>query len=359
MSYSFYRFLLAQFNIDILADRTTPKSMKTALADLPKGNGALHAAYDQIMQRINKQSDGLRSLAIRALTWITFAERLLSFTELRHALAVEPGEECFDEDNLDDGEQILSVCAGLVGLDQDTQIVSLVHYTTQEYLRGPGNQHLSKPHEMIALTCLTYLLFDDYETAFYRSKGWLDSEPKSDLLISEDKEYIASIKLFNPKVLLWAPRFLDPPRLLETELRQYPLAFYAACYWGVHVRRCPNAVLEPIVAKLLEQPRKVVAASLPLTLELLYPFFNQDSISQNEKDNTDREPVYAIHLASYFGLMKVVCTLLEDVKSVAFMQDYTGKTALDWAAYGGHREIFKILLKHEKVTLELENVNRH
>jgi len=53
--------------------------------------------------------------------------------ELRHALAVEVGEPKLDEDNLTSTDLVVSVCAGLVTIDEKSDIIRLVHYTTQEY----------------------------------------------------------------------------------------------------------------------------------------------------------------------------------------------------------------------------------
>ncbi len=53
--------------------------------------------------------------------------------ELQYAIAVEIGESELDEENLPDIEDIISVCAGLVTIDEQSGVIRLVHYTTQEY----------------------------------------------------------------------------------------------------------------------------------------------------------------------------------------------------------------------------------
>ena len=54
--------------------------------------------------------------------------------ELQHALAVETGTSELDEENLLEIGDLISVCAGLVIADEESNIIRLVHYTTQEYL---------------------------------------------------------------------------------------------------------------------------------------------------------------------------------------------------------------------------------
>ena len=46
---------------------------------------------------------------------------------------MEEGEPALDQDNLPELENMVSVCAGLVTIDEDSNVIRLVHYTTQEY----------------------------------------------------------------------------------------------------------------------------------------------------------------------------------------------------------------------------------
>jgi len=74
-----------------------------------------------------------RLLARRVLSWMTYVQRLLTTGELCHAVGVEAGDKELDDDNIPDVEDVASVCAGLVTLDEESKIIRLVHYTTQEY----------------------------------------------------------------------------------------------------------------------------------------------------------------------------------------------------------------------------------
>jgi hypothetical protein len=51
--------------------------------------------------------------------------------ELRRALAVEVGDLELGEDNLQEIEEMVSVCADLITVDEESDIIRLVHYTTQ------------------------------------------------------------------------------------------------------------------------------------------------------------------------------------------------------------------------------------
>jgi hypothetical protein len=133
------RLLLARLHVDSLLDKRTIKDVKTSLPKLTKGAAALDVAYTDALQRIEGQLEGDRELARRVLSWITFAKRPLTTTEICCALAVEPEEAEIDPDSVPDSEDIVSVCAGLVVVDQESAIIRLVHYTTQEYFERTGD----------------------------------------------------------------------------------------------------------------------------------------------------------------------------------------------------------------------------
>lgn len=92
------------------------------LGKLPRGKERLRKAYD----------DDDSKLAKTVLSWITYAERPLTTEKLWQALAVDPGDTDLKKDNILDVEDFVSVCAGLVTVDETSNIVRLIHYTTQE-----------------------------------------------------------------------------------------------------------------------------------------------------------------------------------------------------------------------------------
>ncbi|KAF1937063.1 hypothetical protein EJ02DRAFT_357708, partial [Clathrospora elynae] len=89
--------------------------------------------YRATMKRIDDQAERDSELATRALMWVSNAARLLNAQELCSALSLEPDDTEFDTDNLLDIELIVSVCAGLVIVEEESEIIRLVHYTAQEY----------------------------------------------------------------------------------------------------------------------------------------------------------------------------------------------------------------------------------
>ena len=109
--------------------------------------------------RIHSQIEEEKALALRALLWISTSFRPLSVQELRHALAVNPEDEDFDEEGLIDPNLIVSVCAGLIAIDTESKTIRLVHFTVDEYFRMTNGRWFPDAHALIAMTCLTYISF--------------------------------------------------------------------------------------------------------------------------------------------------------------------------------------------------------
>ncbi|KAF2179090.1 hypothetical protein K469DRAFT_322187 [Zopfia rhizophila CBS 207.26] len=157
-------FLLARLHVDSLLDKRTKQKVLSTLEKLSKGLATLDEAYKEAIKRIDGQLAEDRSLARRALSWIICVQRLLTTKELCHALAIEPGNKTLNYDNLYDVEDVISVCAGLVTVDEESSIIRLVHYTTQEYFERVRLEWDPGAQEEIAVACLTYLSFDTFRS---------------------------------------------------------------------------------------------------------------------------------------------------------------------------------------------------
>jgi hypothetical protein len=183
------------------------------------------------MERIEGQLRDQEQLAKHVLSWITCAWRPLTTTELQHALGVEDGESKLDEENLSQIEDIVSVCAGLVTVDEESRIIRLVHYTTQEYFDRTQKRWFPDAETNITLICVTYLSFDVFEGGFCQT---------------EDKY----------KERLWSNPFFE----------------YAAKNWGHHARKASSSqALGQAVANFLRSEAKVEASSQGLFAFKPYP----------------------------------------------------------------------------------------
>ncbi|KAJ7088304.1 hypothetical protein C8R44DRAFT_649574, partial [Mycena epipterygia] len=140
-------FLLAKLHIDSLATRLTVKGVREALNTLPQD---LNGTFDEVVHRIDRQSEEEKKLAWLVLSWVTNARRPLEPSELRVALSVEAGATELDAENLLDTETILSVCAGLVTINEEDNKVRLIHYTIQDYLEQVQDQEFRHAHSNIS-----------------------------------------------------------------------------------------------------------------------------------------------------------------------------------------------------------------
>ena len=131
------------------------------------GKEGLDKAYEDTVNRIENQGQGIRKLAKKMLFWIVFAKRPLTTEELRHALAVEPGSRSLNTRNLYTTEDMVRSCAGLVTIDQKSNIIRLVHYTTQEYFqRRRVESFQDVQRDIIGTSCLTYLSYDVFANGY-------------------------------------------------------------------------------------------------------------------------------------------------------------------------------------------------
>jgi hypothetical protein len=127
------RFLLAQLHLNSLIGSKSIKILRKALQEFLKGSNAYDHAYKKAMDRIQRQIINSREFAKQVLSWITYAKRSLTTLKLQHIFTVEIDETEFNENNLPKIENMISVCAGLITVDEESNIIRLIHYTIQEF----------------------------------------------------------------------------------------------------------------------------------------------------------------------------------------------------------------------------------
>ena len=118
--------------LDALGTKNNRRAIYDALKSLPRG---YDATYQEAMQRIQAQNEDDRQLAKEVLSWISYAMRPLSVTELQNALAVQPGDSDLQADALPDEEILLSVCAGLISIERESDTVQLVRKSAPAVFR--------------------------------------------------------------------------------------------------------------------------------------------------------------------------------------------------------------------------------
>ncbi len=280
-AYSYSRFLLARLHFDSLLDRASPKAIKTAVKEMPKGLQTLPQVYDGVMARVQDQTDYSRDQALTILTWLFFARATLSPLELQHALAIEPHTDVFDEDNVSDIESLVSVCKGLVSVDQESEVVRLSHYTIQEYFEQSNRPYLEHGEGMIATACLTYL---SYENLVEHRYGAFTSAGTDECTDLEDD--VADAK--------------SDPNPSQTSQRM-PLFPYAAEHWGRHAVEVQNDIQDLALTFFLMTDTLIET--------LAYVEVCHSGNIMEDLDNP-RPAIQGIHLCAHFDLDFCFSTLL-------------------------------------------------
>jgi hypothetical protein len=113
--------------------------------------------------RIEAQLPGDSTLAKTGLSWITYTQGLLTAEEICDALTVKQGDEESGFDNILGIQDLISLCASLITVDVESNIVRLIQYATQEYYERIRDSWNPAAQQQIASTGLIYLSFREFE----------------------------------------------------------------------------------------------------------------------------------------------------------------------------------------------------
>lgn len=289
--------------MDALLDKRTTSKVKSTLKAMNKTSQAPDQSYDQAyseaIQRIKCQLPEDTALAMCVLAWIINAKRPLTIVELCHAVAIEPKQEILDPEDIPDINDLVSVCAGLISVDEESEIVRLVHYTTQKYLERTQDLWNPGSRLSVASACLTYLSFP-----YFRN-----------ILDIRDTHSIESS---------------------ENPFDEHPFVKYAAAYWVEH--------LLPFQAELREQ------ACLFLRDEALTRHAREVNFMVKNKYWGGNKKMNSLHIMAHWGMHVL---LQEFMPGEGFTptisidsRDSLFRTPLSYAAESGHENIVKILLDY-------------
>ena len=322
--------------IQVILEQTSRSETRQAIRSLPR---EVNAAFDATLDRIKKQPRNRVRLALATLAWISHARRPLRIEELRHALAVTPGDTELDMDNLRPVQFMITCCLGFVTVDQASATVRLVHFSLQEYFQQNSTFPLAE--DMLAETCLTYLSFDVF------SRGPCENH-----------------------------------RDIGERLIPHLFVRYAASNWGHHVRYSSQDRTRQLALEFLSQPlalRSAVQAMdvepHPISLAFLArrvpshlvtglglaAMFNlvqlarlliESGVEVDAKDYQGRTP---LHVASWKGHKGIVALLLENGADAKAVGDECGWNALHFAAEAGHESVVLFLL--DNTDLEVDSVS--
>jgi len=272
---------------------------------MTKGN-RLGDAYATTLARIKAQKGSRSRLGVEALMWVSNSERPLHTSELCHALGVKIGSRDINYENVPTIRTVLACSLGLVTVEASSSIARLVHFSLQEYLSNNPSLFQS-PHSMIAEVCLTYLNFK-------------------------------------------CVRELSPT--LSSAPLTVPLVGYASSYWGKHIRREKMEGVSPLALGLLVEFEEHISSQL-----LLLRYHEDRRWWEPSFDKRGGPKGFTgLHGAAFLGIVEIVAALLAMREWAINATDNMGRTALAWAAVGGHEDVVRILLQHKDAKADTTDI---
>ena len=292
---------MPRLHLDRLECQTSVRDLRAALISLPT---SVDETYNDAMTRIENQVPTYRVLAKSALSWISNALRPMYWDELRHALAIRRGDHSFNEEGLVDETLLISVSAGLITLDAQSETIRLAHFTVEEYFKRNKQTWFPNADTEIAETCLIYLSFDVFK--------------------------------FGP---------CSSRKELRIRLRQNCFLEYASQNWGYHAARADEHIDEDIAVHFLTNDQMVSCCS---QARLYRPWsLMVFSLKRTRKQVQSS----GLHLTAQLGLLSMFKRLLERGHQVD-SKDYRGQTPLQLAVIKGHVEMVKFLMDQDDVIMD-------
>ncbi|TFK28563.1 hypothetical protein FA15DRAFT_43395 [Coprinopsis marcescibilis] len=209
-------FQMVRLRLDAIQKHNTRKSIRTALAELPRD---LNGTYARILEQIERNGETESELATRAFRWLATSKRTLTLAEVLESLEITPGAiKLPTEPQFLNPKSLVELCGSLVIYDEDTNLLTFSHFSVKEFLtsdwlkeRDDGISRFYidevQAEEIIAISALTYLTFEDFGSDTSSTVHGSNSGESSDSdSLSSDSSSTASVsqgELFDYCVGYW------------------------------------------------------------------------------------------------------------------------------------------------------------
>lgn len=329
--------------MDSLAKEDNIRDLRESLQNLPED---LDKTYDNALERIENQDARRRARADQVLTLISCARRPLKLEEMRQALSIRRGDTFLDSEALPKPESLISTCCGLVVVEDGSQIVKLVHYTTDEYFRRKLPRYRNPgAHGYLAGVLVTYLNFKTFTMS--------SLEIKIEDALNENDRLPETLALTEEEVKMTC---------LERFFKDNVLVIYSAENWGHHAREAftsfgdrstPSSItgslenskgdeiwsLKKLILDFLEKEDNILYAN-----EIVHHLHKLQRIGDWDPYRGSTN-VTGLQMAASFGILHLVEHYLNEGARID-ASDSQGATALHKAFGNGHVEVVQVLLEN-------------
>ncbi len=296
------RFLLAQLLMADLAACSKPTRVQEKL-DKPPDN--LNKAYDASFSRIESP------YGQEVLYTLCIAKTPITFAQMRCILSLEEDSESLNPGDYVVEKMVVGSSAGLVDLDQETEVVRLGHETTRTYLHDFHSAEIEKAHLVLLKKCLVYLRFPSMRLEYW----------------SHDDQILQHVKK-NP--------FLE----------------YAALYWGDHAREVGINNYKDLVEDImdliskLENLARVIRVLLWKTIGWMIGRHGWGEWTPEQKTKDKMRP---INIVAYCGLDDILARLLQDKPELYLYSNDLFGNVVHWAVRGDHECVLNRLMKQPRI----------
>ncbi|KAH6894807.1 hypothetical protein BKA70DRAFT_1570616 [Coprinopsis sp. MPI-PUGE-AT-0042] len=176
-------FLHAKLQLEALRTCISALDVEETLQAFPSD---IEAIYAKTWQRILAQGPKQSNLAKLVLLWITHANGEMTINTLRRAVSTCPETYAFEPKRMVPEALLLSVCCGLVSVDEKTRLVRLIHYTTRDAILPRILGLFPVPHALLGHVCIAHVIkcgFQHHDRGFDISRGTFKVLLRSDTLL--------------------------------------------------------------------------------------------------------------------------------------------------------------------------------
>ena len=338
--------LMLKVAISLRNNGQHPRMIRKRMRDLPTG---LDDLYSSMLQEIGMQD---QCKASKLMRWVCFAERPLSLSEIRLAIAFDteepyPSLQAWEDsaDFMESDEQMVllvtSLSGGLVesvtyeadSSDLTLQLVGdgtselkvqFIYESVNDYIRSHGlsaigsyspSDIIGHSHFRMVKACINYVKTDELRKLVDKAEG------------KESLYYITHD--------VWEPPFFQ----------------YALLYWWQHLERAEGELesLEEIIVWLGYPSDRILQIAVSLLSLTQGPWKRQSIFARPFGE------LQLLHVMCCVNIMSVVRALIERYGAPVNLKDSMGNTPLTIAVMYGHEMLAKYLLSRANVEINSQN----